>query len=113
MMVRQPLWLAVGWIHADSVIAELRFSEAELATRTKLFVPLKLRALPKRPWVDQVAPFSSPCSRYQRRRRGRAGSLVESPRPHQTRRRGHVSVVASAAPEYHRGCRTASTARTR
>jgi hypothetical protein len=36
------------------------FSEAELATRTTLLLPLKLSALPKRPWVDHVAPVSVP-----------------------------------------------------
>ena len=46
MIVRQPLWLAVGRIHADRVIAVVRSSEAESATRTTLFEPLKLRALP-------------------------------------------------------------------
>ena len=60
MMVRQPLWLAVGWIQAERVIAVVRSSEAESATRTVLFVPLKLRALPKRPWVVQLAPVMVP-----------------------------------------------------
>ena len=46
MIVRQPLWLAVGRIQADSVIAVVRSSEAESATRTTLLVPLKLSALP-------------------------------------------------------------------
>ena len=46
MIVRQPLWLAVGWIQADSVIADVTFSEPSSATRTTLSVPLKLRALP-------------------------------------------------------------------
>ena len=46
MIVRQPLCAAVGWIQAASVIAVVRFSEAESATRTRLLVPLKLSALP-------------------------------------------------------------------
>ena len=56
MIVRQPLWLAVGWIQADSVIAVLRSSEAESGTRTGLLVPLKLSASPYRPWVVQWRP---------------------------------------------------------
>ena len=46
MIVRQPLWVAVGRIQAERVIAVLRSSEAESATRTTLLEPLKLRALP-------------------------------------------------------------------
>ena len=54
MIVRQPLWLAVGRIHADSVIAVLRSSDAESATRTRLLVPLKLSAPPYRPWSSSA-----------------------------------------------------------
>ena len=56
MIVRHPLWLALGRIQAESVIAELRSSEDESATRTTPFEPLKLSALPNRPWFVQVAP---------------------------------------------------------
>ncbi len=55
-MVRQPLCAAVGWIHASSVMAAPRFSDAELATRTRLFTPLKLSAPPQRPAVLQANP---------------------------------------------------------
>src|SRR3954454_21436045 len=58
--VRQPLCDAAGLIHADSVIALDRFSDAELATRTRLLLPLKLSALPKRPWLVQEAPVIVP-----------------------------------------------------
>src|SRR6185437_2688658 len=46
MMVRQPLWVAVGKTHAESVMAVVTLSEAELLTTTRLLTPLKLRALP-------------------------------------------------------------------
>ena len=45
-MVLHPPWAAAGRIQADSVIPVVRFSEAELGTRTTLLVPLKLKALP-------------------------------------------------------------------
>src|SRR3954465_7529180 len=56
MMVRQPLWAAVGMIHAESVIPVVRSSEAEPATRPGPVEPLKLNAPPYRPCADQVAP---------------------------------------------------------
>ena len=46
MIVRQPLGVAAGRIHADSVIADLKLGSAEFATRTTLFVPLTFSALP-------------------------------------------------------------------
>src|SRR5262249_3277064 len=59
-MVFQPLWLAVGWIQAERVIPLVRSSEAESATWTLLFAPLKLRALPYRPRVVRLAPVTVP-----------------------------------------------------
>src|SRR5258705_10640068 len=60
MMVRQPLCVAVGKTHAESVMAVVTLSEAELLTTTRLLVPLKLSALPYRPSVDHVAPEMVP-----------------------------------------------------
>ena len=67
----------------------VRSSEAESATRTWLFVPLKLRALPKRPWVVQLAPDQGarvPIAGGIGG--GGAGSLGERPGPDQARGRG-------------------------
>ena len=60
MIVRHPLCAAVGWIHADSVIAVLTFSDADPGIATRLFVPLKLSAAPYRPLVVHVAPLIVP-----------------------------------------------------
>src|SRR5215212_5171416 len=59
-MVRHPVWLAAGRIHADNVIALPRLRVVELGTRTTLLVPLKLNALPWRPAVLHVAPVIVP-----------------------------------------------------
>jgi hypothetical protein len=48
-IVRQPLWLAVGWIHADNVIPGVKANDGEAGTFTTLFEPLKLKAVPNLP----------------------------------------------------------------
>src|SRR5688572_863233 len=60
MIVRQPPCIAVGKIHACSVIPEDTFSDAEAGTTTIALLPLKLSALPKRPCVLQLAPLIVP-----------------------------------------------------
>ena len=51
---------AVGKTHASSVNAVVRLSSAVEATVTQSLTPSKVRALPKRPWVVQVAPVMVP-----------------------------------------------------
>ena len=52
-MARQPLWLMVGWTHASRVIPVVRFSDgAPDATGIVPVMPLKLKALPYRPWTS-------------------------------------------------------------
>src|SRR4051794_16235179 len=114
-MVRQPLWLAVGWIHADRVIPVLRLSAAELATLTRLLVPLKLRAVPLRPAVVQVAPASVATFPFPET----SALVVPAPslNAHAPTRPGGVDpaapVVTSAAAEYPLRLPAASAARTR
>ena len=84
MIVRQPLCDAVGLIHADSVIADDRFSDADDGTRTMLLVPLKLNAPPYLPRVVQVAAGDRAVvavARHVGQRRARP--VVEGVRRHQ------------------------------
>src|SRR4051794_6356368 len=59
MMVRHPLCVAVGSIHAINVIADDRPNDAEAGTLTRAFVPLKLSAPPYLP-ETQPAPAIVP-----------------------------------------------------
>ena len=60
MIVRHPLCVAVGLIHASNVIADDTFSDADEPILTTLLTPLKLSALPNRPCVVHVAPVIVP-----------------------------------------------------
>ena len=116
MIVRQPLCAAVGWIHASSVIADDRFSDAESATRTRLLDAVEAqRAAEACPAVVQVPAVIVPVLPLPET----SATVVPAPsskrvRGHQARRRrrrrrrggrGHVG-VAARLPD-------ASTARTR
>ena len=56
MIVRQPLWLAVGWIHAISVIADDNPSDGDAGTLTRPVEPLNDNAPPYLPVVHDVPP---------------------------------------------------------
>ena len=60
MTLRQLVPSAVGNTHASSVIPFVRSRRAVSLTVTRLLVPLKVRALPNRPWVVQLAPVMAP-----------------------------------------------------
>ena len=105
---RPPAALAaVGRIQADSVIAVVRSSEAESATRTTLLVPLKLKRVAVAALGRPAAPVMVPVLPVARRiGGGRAGPLTERPGAHQARRRrrgraggglGHSRVTAQVA----------------
>src|SRR5215216_647270 len=59
MIVRHPLWSAVGWIHAISVSADVTSSDVDAGTLTRASVPLKLNAPPYLP-VTHVAAVIAP-----------------------------------------------------
>src|SRR5262245_2447183 len=59
MTVRQPV-PTVGNTQASRVSPEVRSSDAESLIATQLLTPSKTRAAPKRPWLVQVAPATSP-----------------------------------------------------
>jgi hypothetical protein len=55
-IVRHPVCAAVGYTHADSVIAVVKLSELDALTVTTSFTPSNVSALPYRPAVVHVAP---------------------------------------------------------
>src|SRR5262245_66194542 len=56
MIVRQPLWLAVGWIHAISVIPDDSPSDGDDGTLTRPVEPLNDNAPPYLPVTHDVPP---------------------------------------------------------
>ena len=62
MIVRQPLWLAVGWIHADNVIADDKSNDADAGTShgwraVERQRPAVLARRPRAPLIVPLFPF--------------------------------------------------------
>src|SRR4051812_37744922 len=99
-MSRQLAFVAVLSTHASSVIADVRWSDAESGIVTRELVPLKLSALPNFPAADHVAfaavpfwplPDASPTAEpdpsskpYAATRPGVAAEVDMSPGPRAT-----------------------------
>src|SRR5262245_14232314 len=111
-MVRQPLWEAVGKIQAARVMAVPRSREGDAGTWTRLLMPSKLRADPKRPWGTQIAPAM--VAVLPRPEASAAVVPAPSLKPKAATKPGGVlAVVAVAGLEYALRLPAASEARTR
>jgi hypothetical protein len=114
MIVRHPLWFAVGWIHAINVIADVTFNDNDAGALTRELLPLKLNAAPYLP-VTHVAPVIEPVFPFP------DTSTTDEPEPASNEYPatnpegggGVALVVAVATFEYPPRFCCASTARTR